>query len=113
MATPSYSQLNWRAAGTTTDPIQLSGVVAAGFFTPAALVSTTMTFSACDTFDGTYVPVKDSSGSAISFTVAPSGYYGFKNDQICAFYGVKFLKMVGGSAEAANTVAKLAVREIS
>jgi hypothetical protein len=90
----------------------MQGQTVCGFFTPAVFASTAVTFSVCDTKDGTYVPLKDSSGSAISFTVSTSGYYGFKNDQISAFQGVKFLKAVGGSSEAAGTVVKLACREI-
>lgn len=112
MPTPSYAQLNWRAAGTTSDPIELAGQTVLGFITPGTLTSTSVTFTACDTIDGTYVPVKDSSGSAISFTVTTNGYYGFKYDQIGAFLGIRFLKMVGGSSEAAGRQVKLAVREI-
>lgn len=112
MATPSYAQTIIRAAGTTTDAIGLAGQTVVGFITPHVFASTTITFSMCDTIDGTYITIKDSSGSAVSFTVSTDGYYGFKYDQIGAFLGVRFLKVIGGSSEAANTVVKLAVREI-
>lgn len=112
MATPTYPALNWRAAGTKSDPITLSGQTVVGFFTPGTFASTAVTFEAAETPDGSYVPVKDSSGAAISFTVSTSGYYGFKNDQMTAFIGLRNVRMVGGSSEAAATVVKLAVREV-
>lgn len=113
MSTPAYPQVNWRAAGTKSDPIELYGQVLVGFYTPGTLSSTAFTFEASDRIDGTYVPVKNSSGSAISFTVAASGYYGFSEDQIAAFQGVQCLKVVGGSSEAAGRQVKLCVRELS
>jgi hypothetical protein len=112
MGIPSYPQLNWRASGTTSDAIGLAGQTVVGFFTPHVFASSTVTFTGCDTIDGTYKAIKDSGGSAISFSVGIDGYYGFKYDQIGAFLGLQFIKMVGGSSEAAATQVKLACREL-
>lgn len=110
---PSYADATWPAAGTKSKAVDLCGVTACGFITPATLTSTAITFEMSDKIDGTYVPVKDSSGSAISFTVAASGYYGFNQNQIAAFTGIGFVKLVGGSSEAAERNIKIAVREIA
>src|SRR4051794_12498084 len=112
MVTPAYPDVNWRAAGTTSEAVALQGQTLVGFFTPSTFASTAVTFTGCDTIDGTYKPIKDSSGSAISFTVGTNGYYGLKYDQIAAFLGLQFIKMVGGTSEAAGTKTKLAIREM-
>lgn len=87
--------------GTTSEVLDIHGNDVVGFYTPSALTSTAITFKAGAADDSTMVAVKDSSGSAISFTVAASGYYGFSQDQICKFRGIRFLELVCGSSEAA------------
>lgn len=81
--------------------LDIHGNDVVGFYTPSALTSTAITFQAASDLDQTFVAVKDSGGSAISFTVAVSGYYGFSQDQICKFRGIRYLKLIAGSAEGA------------
>lgn len=81
-----------------------------GIITPAALTSTTMTFTACHTdIAGTFVSVVDTTGTAVSITVAASKF--IKIDPI-TFCGVSFLKVVGGSAEGAARTITLVFRRV-
>ena len=86
---------------TTSQILDIHGNYLVGFYTPSALTSTAITFQAASDLDQTFVPVKASGGSAISFTVAASGYYGFTNDQIQQFRGVRYIQLVCGSSEGA------------
>lgn len=64
--------------------------------TPAALTSTAMTFQA--SHDGsTYNAVYDESGSQLSYTVSTSRYIVISSP--ARWIGVRYLKVVGGSAE--------------
>lgn len=113
MTSPAYADAAWHAAGTKSQPVSVPGAQVVGFVTPSDLTSTAITFEmAPDINTPVWVPVKDSSGSAISFTVTTGGYYGFNENQVAAFRGVQHLKVVGGSSEAAGRVVKLATREV-
>lgn len=114
MTSPAYADASWPAAGTKSAPVSIPGAQLVGFVTPSDLTSTAITFEMSpDINTPVWVPVKDSSGSAISFTVTTSGYYGFNSNQIDAFRGIQHLKVVGGSSEAANRKVKLATREVA
>jgi hypothetical protein len=64
--------------------------------TPAALTSTAMTFQA--SHDGTtYNAVYDDAGTQLSYTVAASRYIAITSP--AKWIGVRYLKLVGGSAE--------------
>lgn len=91
--------------------IDLHGGVLYGFFLPAEFDGTALTFTTAPTAGGTHVAVKDSGGSAISFTVAASGYYGLNANQVNALKGCRFLKLVSGTNQSTtDTVITLAVR---
>lgn len=82
---------------TTSAAINTGGMALVGIKIPAAFTGTAITFTVCDTIDGTYVPLKvTTSGTALSYTVAASGYYAI--DPV-NFQGVQFFKIVSGSAE--------------
>lgn len=84
------------------------GFVLCGFYTPAALTGTAMTFEVCDTPDGTFLPLKSTtSGTALSYTVAASGYYAVDPKD---FMGVSYLKIKSGSAEGAARTIKLSLK---
>ena len=85
---------------TVSDYKDIHGCDVVGFYT-TTLTSTAITFQAASDLDQTFVAVKDSGGSAISFTVASNGYYGFSQDQICKFRGIRYIKLVCGSSEGA------------
>lgn len=89
-------------AAQSSSVLKTGGLTLCGFFIPAAFTGTALTFEACSTVDGTFVPLKTSGGSALSFTVAASGYYAVDPKD---FQGVAFLKLKSGSAEgAARTI---------
>lgn len=109
MTSPAYPVVYWLNAGTTSNVADLGHSQIVGFVTPATLSSSTLTFNAATTINGTLKAVKDSSGSAISFTVAANGYYGFTEDQKMKFEGIRYLQLVGGSSEAQGRNVELAL----
>lgn len=108
MSRPSYNLVQWTNTGTTSGPIKLAGNQIVGFILPATIASIAFTFNMTITTDVassiSWIPVCDSSGSAISFTTtaATAKYYGFSQDQIAKFTGIDLLQMVAGSSETQN-----------
>lgn len=89
---------------------KLVGQQIIGIITPSTFVSTAITFNMCPDLNAAIVlslPVKDSSGSAVSFTVTTSGYYGFSQDQIAKLSGVENIQPVCGSAETTGATLQL------
>lgn len=82
---------------TASGAISTAGLSLVGIKLPAAFTGTTLTFTACDTLGGTYVPVYNSAG-VVSYTVAASRYVAIDPKD---FQGISFLKIVSGSAEGA------------
>jgi hypothetical protein len=71
-----------------------------GLLMPAAFTGATMTFEVSDKADGTFIPLVDESGAAVSVTVTQSE--GVALDTASRELGAfRFLKLVSGSAEAA------------
>jgi hypothetical protein len=80
--------------------IHCLGLSLVGIALPAAFTGTALTFEACDTVDGTFLPVYDTlSGTALSYTVAQGHFVAIDP---APFQGVAFLKIKSGSAEAAD-----------
>lgn len=93
-----YKTVTIASAGTTSAALDIGGYTIVGMSLPAALTSTAATFHVSSTIAGTYVPVFNTSG-ALSYTVAASRYVlASPNDT----YGLRFIKLVVGSAEAAE-----------
>ena len=112
---PAYSTIAWPATGTTSAPFKLNGNQLVGFFLPATIASTTISFKAAPTDNiasGSipWYPI-NSSSALISFTVHAStaDYYGFSADQMAQFEGVELIQMVAGSSETANQNIMLAI----
>ncbi|MBX9583664.1 MAG: hypothetical protein K2X87_25460 [Gemmataceae bacterium] len=105
----SHPHVTWPAAGTTSKAVALAGQTICGLYLPSGFAGTAVSFTACDTPDGTYVAVKDDTGTAISYTVSASSFCRIRPSDLA---GIQFLKVVSGSSEAAGTAAKLAVREV-
>lgn len=84
---------------TESDAIAQQGFALCGILFPAAFTGTTVTFEACDTVGGTYVPVKSStSGTPLSYTVAQATYQAIDPKD---FHGINFLKIKSGASEGA------------
>lgn len=112
MSRPNYVPVTIPAGGTKQLAFtKLVGQQVIGLLTSTPLVSTAITFNMEISTDTPVVlPVKDATtGSAISITVATSGYYGFSQDQIAKFSGVENIQPVCGSTETTGTTLQLVV----
>lgn len=85
----------------------MNGFSLVGIKVPAAFTGTALTFTMCDTVDGTYVPVKGTSGSTVSYTVAQGNYYAIDPKD---FHGIQFLKIVSNGTEAAARTLLLSLK---
>lgn len=95
------------SGGTASGAARLDRAVPVGLITPAALTGTALTFQA--SADGTtYVPVYTTAGAAVSATVAASRYVPLDP---ATFRGALYLKVVSGSAEAADRAITLIVQQ--
>lgn len=87
------------------DAAELGVYALCAVITPAALTSTALTFTG--SYDGVnFFPIKDSTNVAIGVTVA-TGAAGYYKLAPADFVGVPFIKIVTGSAEAANRTFQL------
>jgi hypothetical protein len=109
MAIPTYRTATWGSAGTPSDAIDLGAETLCGVVFGATFTGTTMTFTASDTFGGTYVPLYDDLGTQLSVTVSTSRFVRVKPAD---FAGVRFIKLVSGSSESQGRTAQVASREI-
>ena len=96
---------------TTSGEAALSnGQTLVGVILPAALTSTSMTFTAATAAGGTFVPVYDVGGAAAySITVGTSRYVPVDPR---VFAGIRYLKAVGGSTEGGSRTITLVVRNV-
>lgn len=116
MGRPANATIAWPTTGTKSQAFKLDGNQLVGFYLPVTIASTSITFNAATTINVNgasvnWVPIADSSGTTISFTVTASTakYYGFSQDQIAKFTGVELLQMVAGSSEVANQTIQLVI----
>ena len=87
---------NIAAAGQTSGAVALGGTTPVGVYLPAAFTGTTLTFTACSTAGGTFVPILDDAGGTLTRTVAQGRFLPLDPS---LFSGVQFLKIVSGSVE--------------
>lgn len=109
----SYDLIATIADGqTTSGVIDLGGVDVCGFFFPASMTGATMKIQACATPDGTYVLVQkdEIGGGDYTITVTSSKFVPITNLAIVA--GLRFVKLVSGSAESGAKAITLACRPI-
>jgi len=93
--------------GTVSDAIDLEGRGLTAMVMPAAFTGTTITFQG--SVDGvTYQALYNASNSAVSMTVAASRTYLFTPGD---FSGIRYLKVVSGSAEGAARSILLVARQ--
>jgi len=79
---------------TPTNGVDLLGMTLVGIICPSTFDGTTITFTACDTQDGTYLPVYDKTGAQYSITTAASRYVILPPAD---FAGIRFIKPVTGT----------------
>ena len=98
MARASSTTVTIASSGTTSQAIDVGEWLIAGIVTPAALTGVAFTFTGALTESGTYRPLVDSTGAAISVTVSADDHVLIEPQ---TFAGVSWIKLVSGSAEAA------------
>lgn len=80
---------------TESTAIPTAGLSLCGILFPATFTGTAVTFEACNTVDGTYLPVYNSAGQ-VSYAVAQARYIAIDPKD---FAGIQFLKIKSGSSE--------------
>ena len=98
------------SGATTSGEIDLAGTDLCGLFMPASFTGTTIKITASNASGGTFVTVQDGLGADFSLTVAASKYIPVSNLALVA--GLRFIKLVSGSAEGADRVIILAARPV-
>lgn len=98
------------SGATASAAVQLEEASICGIRTPAALTGVALTFTCSDTAGGTFDPVMTAAGAAYTLTVAASRYT--VADPL-VFLGVKWVKVVSGSAEGADRIITLYVRNVN
>lgn len=96
-------------AADTSDAELLGMATLLGVYTPAALTGTALTFEACATSGGTFVPVYDGEGAEYSIPVGVSQYNPVRSD---IFLGVNYVKVVSNAAEGGARTITLAVKPL-
>lgn len=96
------------SSGTVSNAIDLGEGVLVGIQMPAAFTGIALTFQASDSLAGTYNAVTSIS-AAYSVTVAAAKYVSISPNDLA---GVRFIKVVSGSAEGADRDIILMVRNL-
>lgn len=96
------------SGGVTSDAADLEFDALLGLFVPDDMAGTLLTFSVCDTADGTYSPIRNDENGAVSLVISDTGAY-YPIDP-ASFVGVRHLKITSNAAETA--VITLATRHV-
>jgi hypothetical protein len=86
---------------TISGEVDLGGTEIVGLQMPATFTGTAITFQVATVSGGTYQAMIDGAGNTVTKTVANGKYVGIDPT---LFRGVRFLKLVSGSAENADRV---------
>lgn len=95
--------------GTVSTATDLYGYTLCGVFIPTGFQGTAISFHASISNSGTYSPMKDGAGAAVSKTVA-GGDYVYLDPAV--FAGVRFVKIVSNATEAGSRDVTLAARPL-
>lgn len=96
---------------TTSSAVDLLGTSVLGFITDSGLDGTAFTFTACDTEDGTYLPLRRMvDGNAVAAVLGVSGYYATNPAD---FASVRFLKIVAATSQTGATTIKIVNRRLA
>ena len=94
----------------TSQALRMTGGPIIGILMPGTLTSTVLTFTACDTKTGTFLPVYDTEGNQVSVTVAASRAYGLSGSDADAIAAFSYIKLVLDQNEAAARSIKVLTR---
>lgn len=87
---------------TTSAVVRLGEYGLVGLIIPAAFTGTAITFTACRTKDGTFMPVYDSDGNQVSVAVAVSRAVGLSAAEADALAPFHYIKLVSNGSEVAD-----------
>jgi hypothetical protein len=105
-----YATATIAASGTTSDAVDCTRYQLVGFYTPAALTGTAITFTASPD-NSTFYTVKEVGGAATkSETVTTSSFYPLDPR---VFAGLQYVKLVSGSSEASARSITCVLRPVS
>lgn len=89
-------------AATTSNAVDLRWHRLYAVYVPATFEGTTLAVHASDGLDGTYFPLYDDAGTAVSLTVAASRVVGI-DSAAGAMAAVRYIKLVAGTAQTGPT----------
>lgn len=90
------------ASGTTSSEIDVKGKSLYAIQTPASIASSTLSFQGASASGGTFAPVWDDAGAAVSITCASSQIVALPNKHM-NLRAIPYLKLVTGTTETAKT----------
>jgi hypothetical protein len=99
--TPCVISADIAASGTKSGEIDLGGLEVTHLVMPAAFVGTAITFEAASAPGGTFYPVYDSAGAAVTVTVAQQKHTALSQEIRNSLRGLRIIKIVSGSTETA------------
>lgn len=97
---------------TTSGEVDLQGTQLVGIFVPAEFDGTTITITASPTSGGTFVTVQDGDGSSSAFTITTTASRYVPIDNLAMVAGLRFVKLVCGTAQTGATTFTLATRPV-
>ena len=109
MAYTAHTSLTIPDGGTTTPALDLSDYLLSGIVCPAEFDGTTITFTAARTPEGTYRPVYNTDGTALTVTTAASRHIAIVPE---TFAGVRYVKLVAGTAQTGATTLTLVLVDL-
>ncbi len=110
MALPEEYVATIASGATTSGAVELpAGVSLLGLRMPSAFTGTAITLTESNSLTGTYQAVYDNTGSQLSFVVAASRTVTIDPSLTI---GLRFIKLVSGSSEAADRTVKLITRDL-
>lgn len=106
----NYTNVTIESGDTVSGAADLSGKSLVGFYLPATMDGTAITFQIADEDGGTFIAVHDGAGAALSKTVAQNTFVPLNPADTA---GWQHIKLVSGTTETADRVIKLVSRMIA
>jgi hypothetical protein len=92
---------------TTSARVVLDGFAIGMVYLPSTFDGTTITFTVCDTEDGTYLPYEGTDGNAVSITTNASSAFALPE----GLFGAPYMKFVCGSNQTTTaTIIRLSLK---
>lgn len=98
------------SGGTTSGSVDARYSRIFGVLLPAAMTGTAVAVHGALTQDGTYFPLVDQGGAAVSFTVTTSSLVVFDADLAANLSAVPWLKLVSNGTEGAERLIKIVMK---